>query len=223
MKLSYYLCILCCMTVLTAQEKTLITSCNVVKQKLEKKNSGVQRDEHYIVTIVGQFPQKNIEIFIGDYQVKNAKISAKNIRFVIEDKSLLKFLQNKMIGHRIKNGDVQYSKVKFVVYSFRNRNNIQITSCTIVPAIVRNGKTNEKKYRVNINGDFPRHMAMVVNIFIGEHEVVEYGGTATGIYFYIDNTKRLKNLHNKNIAYGYNHRIWEISTVKLQVPQRFLK
>lgn len=223
MRFSHYFCILCLITMIVAQEKTLITSCNVVKQKLEKKVDDANNNEHYMVTISGQFLQKDMQVFIGDYQVQDAKISSKSIQFIIRDKVLLKRLTNKLIAYRIANSDLRYSKVRFVLHNFTKRNSIKINSCSISQAVVRNPKQHSKKYEVKIDGDFPSYSATAINIFIGDYQVTEYGGTATGIYFYINDTKLLQNLHNKKIAYGYDHRIWEISTIKFQVPQHFLE
>jgi hypothetical protein len=58
-------------------------------------------------------------------------------------------------------------------------------------------------YIVHLKGDFGKHGAIPVDVFIGDYIVPEYGGTSEGIYFRIYEEKLLEKLAGLPFSYGF--------------------
>ncbi len=183
----------------------------------------------YIVELSGQFTQKNFQLFIGDYQVEDLKITKNKVSFVIYDSRLLKYLHNQNLSWG--QNDQKIAELPFVfrpiIHNEENREeSISIRGITIseidlprVFTVAKNGeeKSYTKAHKVSLQGNFMVDRAIPVEIYIGDYKVPEYGGAADGIYFKIYDKELLKSLNNQFIAYGFDNQKWRISSLQLKL------
>ncbi|WP_372364586.1 hypothetical protein [Candidatus Uabimicrobium sp. HlEnr_7] len=231
MKYLYYFCVLFFISMIQAQEqKTAITSYSVITQKYAKEVvvNNKTYNKSFIITIHGEFPTTNFQFFIGSYHPKNATVTAKKIEFKVYDQDLLYSLKNQRFAYRIGQGELHDYKSKFTLRtSTPQKENVALRACRVTQKTLRKpisqGKsTYTNVYVISIDADLPNNYAIPVDIFVGDYQITEYGGTSTGIYFHIYNPQQLVSLNGKPIAYGYENKKWEISPVTLQVPNYLL-
>ncbi len=75
------------------------------------------------------------------------------------------------------------------------------------PIIRKDLEGNEQKYNraylVTLKGNFPRDRALAMELFIGDYEVPEYGGTKEGLYFKIYDPRLVQRLEEKEFRYRF--------------------
>lgn len=212
-----------------------IDAAHVIVQDLSKpvvvEAQGAKKtyNQCYIVELSGKFIEKGFQLFIGDYQIEDLKITKSKVSFVIYDSRLLKYLHNQNLSWGQNNQKVAELPFVFrpVLHNEESQEEaISIRGVTVseihLPRafkVMKNGeeKSYTKAHKVSLQGSFMVDRAIPVEIFIGDYRVPEYGGTPDGIYFKIYDEKLLKSLNNQFIAYGFDNKKWRILSLQLKL------
>jgi hypothetical protein len=61
----------------------------------------------------------------------------------------------------------------------------------------------DRAYLFTLKGTFPRDQAMALELYIGDYQIPEYGGTRDGLYFRIYDPKLLERFDGKEFRYRF--------------------
>ena len=61
----------------------------------------------------------------------------------------------------------------------------------------------DRAYVFTLKGTFPRDQAMALELYIGDYQIPEYGGTRDGLYFRIYDPKLLERFDGKEFRYRF--------------------
>ncbi|HPM75695.1 MAG TPA: hypothetical protein PK961_01295 [bacterium] len=81
--------------------------------------------------------------------------------------------------------------------------------------------TYEQAYLVRVKGEFPLNGARLMELYIGEERIAEYGGYPGGLYFLLFTKDQLDKLAGRTIGYRLDHDGPIVRTAHVFTPALF--